>query len=117
VRIRNANKTIEIDAEVGRLSDDLEASRRFREQTAHWTKFCLGLSDKNYPTPDNRIIAFFKVIGDANAEACTWGEMSTMSSSVHSLTAADHRVLIQKELEFFMETSESGTKPRCTNCM
>jgi hypothetical protein len=107
VPIRNVNKTIEIDAGMGRLSDDLEASQRFREQTARWTKFCLGLSNENYPTPDNRIIAFFKVIGDATVEACTVGEMSTMLISVHSLTVADQRVLIQKELEFFMETSET----------
>jgi hypothetical protein len=117
VPIRNVNKTIEIDAGMGRLSDDLEASQRFREQTARWTKFCLGLGDENYPTPDNRIIAFFKVIGDATVEACTFGELSAMLFSVHALTVVDQRVLIQKELEFFMETSETGTKPRCTNCM
>ncbi|KAF2871389.1 isoprenoid synthase domain-containing protein [Massariosphaeria phaeospora] len=86
----------EIDAEVGRLADDLKASQKFRNETIRYTKFCLGLSDEFCHTPENRIIAFFKVIGDATLEACTF----------------DQRILIQKELEFFMETSETEQERR-----
>ncbi|KAF2121055.1 isoprenoid synthase domain-containing protein [Lophiotrema nucula] len=86
----------EIDAEVGRLAGDLKASQKFRDTTIRYIKSCLGLSNAKYPTPENRIIAFFKVIGDATLEAYT----------------LDQRELLLKELEFFMETSEVEQRRR-----
>jgi hypothetical protein len=78
VRVCNPNMIIEIDAEVGRLSNDLEASQHFREETTRWTKFCLGLSSDGCSTPENRIVAFFKVIGDATVKAYGFRKFYTM---------------------------------------
>jgi hypothetical protein len=64
----------EIDAEVGRLAGDLKAAGKFRDDTLRYMTFCLGLSETPCPVPDNRIIAFFKVIGDAAQESYTLGE-------------------------------------------
>ena len=70
----------EIDAEVGRLAGDLKAAQHFRNDTLRYMKFCLGLGDDTCPTPDNRIIAFFKVIGDAALESYTLGEYPCIQS-------------------------------------
>ncbi|KAF2180110.1 terpenoid synthase [Zopfia rhizophila CBS 207.26] len=87
----------EIDAEVGRLAGDLKASQNFRNETIRYVKFCLGLSPaQSVRTPDNRIIAFFKVIGDAALESYT----------------IEQRQLLLRELEFFMETSEVEQRRR-----
>lgn len=56
---------VEIDAEVGALSGDFAAAQGYREETARYVKYCLGLSTEEVPVPTNKIIAFFKVIGDA----------------------------------------------------
>lgn len=55
----------EIDAEVGALSEDFAAAQRYREETARYVKHCLGLSTEEVPVPSNKIIALFKIIGDA----------------------------------------------------
>ena len=47
------------------MSGDFAAAQKYREDTARYAKYCLGLSDEELPTPSNKIIAFFKVIGDA----------------------------------------------------
>ncbi|ORX95690.1 isoprenoid synthase domain-containing protein, partial [Clohesyomyces aquaticus] len=87
---------IEIDAEVGRLSNDLHAAQRFRADTLQYMQYCLGLSREYCPVPENRIIAFFKVLGDAALETYTF----------------EQRELLLKELEFFMETSEVEQRTR-----
>ncbi|KAF2467746.1 terpenoid synthase [Lindgomyces ingoldianus] len=86
----------EIDAEVGRLSSDLKAAQNFRNDTIRYMQFCLGLGDDDCPAPENPIIAFFKVIGDAALESYT----------------LEQRELLFKELEFFMETSEVEQRRR-----
>jgi hypothetical protein len=63
----------EIDAEVGRLAGDLKAAGKFRDDTLRFMRYSLGLSQSTCPTPDNRIIAFFRVIGDAARESYTLG--------------------------------------------
>jgi hypothetical protein len=67
-------KTLEIDAEVGRLAGDMNASQKFRDDTIRWVKACLKLSETACSTPENSIITFFKVIGDAALDAYTFGE-------------------------------------------
>ncbi|KAF2733669.1 terpenoid synthase [Polyplosphaeria fusca] len=89
----------EIDAEVGRLAGDLKAAQKFRDDTLRYMTFCLDLSEKTCPTPENRIIAFFKVIGDAAVESYT----------------QDQRKLLLRELEFFMETSEIEQRKRLSD--
>jgi hypothetical protein len=67
-------RTSEIDAEVGRLAGDINASQKFRDHTIRWAKACLKLSEMACATPENSIIAFFKVIGDAALGAYTFGK-------------------------------------------
>ena len=47
------------------MSGDFSAAQKYREDTARYARYCLGLSTEEVPTPSNKIIAFFKVIGDA----------------------------------------------------
>lgn len=104
----------EIDAEVGRLSNDLEAAQNFRADTLRYMQHCLGLSREDCPTPENQIIAFFKVIGDAVLEFYTFGTHKSRNTRP-ILIVLEQRELLLKELEFFMETSEVEQRRRLSD--
>ncbi|KAF4876890.1 Presilphiperfolan-8-beta-ol synthase [Colletotrichum siamense] len=62
----------EVDAEVGDLSSDFQAAQTFRRETIEYVRHCLGLDEVGCVTrepPESKIIAFFKVIGDASCQA------------------------------------------------
>ncbi|KAF5513373.1 Presilphiperfolan-8-beta-ol synthase [Colletotrichum fructicola] len=89
----------EVDAEVGDLSSDFQAAQTFRRETIEYVRHCLGLNEVGCVTrepPESKIIAFFKVIGDASCQAYD----------------VERRELLFRELEFFMKTSEVEQKRR-----
>ncbi|KAJ0273315.1 hypothetical protein COL940_009941 [Colletotrichum noveboracense] len=89
----------EVDAEVGDLSSDFQAAQTFRRETIEYVRHCLGLDEVGCVTrepPESKIIAFFKIIGDASCQAY----------------GVEHRELLFRELEFFMKTSEVEQKRR-----
>ncbi|KAI8293167.1 hypothetical protein K4K59_005890 [Colletotrichum sp. SAR11_240] len=60
------------DAEVGDLANDFQAAQTFRKETIEYVRRCLGLDEVDCVTrepPESKIIAFFKVIGDASCQA------------------------------------------------
>ena len=68
------NIFIEIDAEVGALSGDFQAAQDYRNETIRYIKWCLGLSTEQVAVPENKIIAFFKIIGDAVRDSFSAGK-------------------------------------------
>lgn len=58
---------IEIDQTDGQLSSDFTAAQAFRKETIEYIGHCLQLAAPQpwTPMPKSKIIAFFKVIGDA----------------------------------------------------
>ncbi|KAH6654009.1 isoprenoid synthase domain-containing protein [Truncatella angustata] len=95
VRSLRSNRR-EIDAEVGTMARDLKGAQEFRDETTEFMRQYLGLCEPKVKTPRSRIIAFFKVIGDAACETYSLG----------------HRKLLFSELEFFMKTSELEQRRR-----
>lgn len=70
------NNSIEIDAEVGTLSGDFQAAQKYRDETIRYIKWCLGLSTEKVEVPENKIIAFFKIIGDAVCDSFSVGKQT-----------------------------------------
>ncbi|KAF3804594.1 hypothetical protein GCG54_00012081 [Colletotrichum gloeosporioides] len=108
----------EVDAEVGDLASDFQAAQTFRKETIEYVRHCLGLDEGDCVTrepPESRIIAFFKVIGDASCQAYGLGMYFTGHYDlIHDSNKRylEHRELLFRELEFFMKTSKVEQKRR-----
>ncbi|KAH0436035.1 terpene synthase metal-binding domain protein [Colletotrichum camelliae] len=106
------------DAEVGDLASDFQAAQIFRRETVEYVRHCLRLDEVEYVTrepPESKIIAFFKVIGDAACEAYGIGMyFDGHSDRLHDSDKRylEHREMLLRELEFFMKTSEVEQKRR-----
>ncbi|KAF4831147.1 Pristinol synthase [Colletotrichum tropicale] len=78
----------EVDAEVGDLSSDFQAAQTFRRDTIEYVRYCLGLDEVGCVTrepPKSKIIAFFKVIGDASCQAYGAEQKRRLSPDLPSL--------------------------------
>lgn len=100
------------------MASDFQAAQTFRKETIEYVRHCLGLDEGDCVTrepPESRIIAFFKVIGDASCRAYGLGIYFTGHYDlIHDSNKRylEHRELLFRELEFFMKTSEVEQKRR-----
>ncbi|KAL6695225.1 isoprenoid synthase domain-containing protein [Trichoderma pleuroticola] len=98
----------EIDEATGTLSDDFEASERYRQNTVAYITETLGLTDdsslcpqKEATTPLNEIIGSFGVIGKALKQ-------------VYNI---EQRKRFLREMEFFIQKSQLEQKSRLDGCI
>ncbi|PWY87801.1 terpenoid synthase [Aspergillus sclerotioniger CBS 115572] len=87
----------ELDSDVGSLAGDFDMAQEYRAETLAFVRNRLGFDDpKDLTVSSNEVINSFDFIGDALQESCS----------------KDQRQTFLKEVQFFMETSETEQRLR-----